>query len=86
MQIDQLPVNTTFDYANKCGMNNCPNTKLQETASKPTLHSVYNLLYTLIVATTIGIIISLLFVDDFKFDENSNEIKREQITKQFLSN
>ena len=85
LEVKDLPFNSTFDYSNSCGMNNCPNTKLPEATSKPSLDSIYRLFITLLIATVSAMIISLLFVDDLNYDENLNHVQRQKITKSFIS-
>jgi hypothetical protein len=80
LQIKELPVNSSYDYASSCGAPNCPNTLLQEATSKPTLKSIYILSGTIVCATIIAILITLLFVDDLDFDEEMKEVRRGKIT------
>ncbi len=86
LEVEELPMNTTFDYALSCGMNNCPDTRLPDATSEPSLNSIYNLFATLIGATLIALAIGLLFVDDLKYDDNLVQIERHAITTDHISN
>jgi len=85
LEVDELSVNSTFDYALSCGMNNCPNTQLPDATSEPTLNSIYNLFATIIGATLVALVVGLLFVDDLKYDENLVQIERHAITTDHIS-
>ncbi|RMZ96116.1 UNC93 [Brachionus plicatilis] len=79
LKLKDLPVNSTFNYASSCGVNNCPGTKLPESASKPSVSSVYGLCATINGACILSILIAFFFVDDLKYDENMNKIERGKI-------
>jgi len=85
LQLKELPLNSTYDYALSCGALNCPSTPLQEATSKPTLKSVYILSGTIVGATALAILITLLFVDDLDFDEEMKNVKRVKITLSSIS-
>jgi hypothetical protein len=85
LQLKELPLNSSYDYASSCGALNCPNTPLQEATSKPTLRSVYILSGTIVGATVLAILITILLVDDLDFDEEMNEVKRGKITLSAIS-
>lgn len=81
LQLKDLPANTTYNYAENCGANNYPQTKLPEAASKPSIKSVYILGATLALSCVVAIVVTLFFVDDIREnDENGKELKREKIT------
>ena len=81
LQLKDLPANTTYNYAENCGANNYPQTKLPEAASKPTVKSVYILGATLAASCVVAIIVTVFFVDDIvEDDENGKPMKRERIT------
>ena len=86
LKVEELPVNATFNYAGNCGMENCPETKLPEATSDPTLQSAYNLFTTLIISTLCSILIAIFFVDDLNYDSGLNEIERQPITTDHISN
>ena len=88
LQLKDLPANTTYNYAENCGANNYPQTKLPEATSKPTVKSVYILFATLISSGLLTLIITFLFVDDIHSDETSDHqlAKREKITLKLISN
>ncbi|RMZ97376.1 hypothetical protein BpHYR1_017526, partial [Brachionus plicatilis] len=79
LEIEDLPLNSSYDYSQSCGLNNCPLTPLPEATSNPTLSSVYVLCGVINGACFLSIIIALLFVDDLKYDENLNPIQRGKI-------
>lgn len=85
LKLKDLPVNSTFNYASSCGVNNCPGTKLPESASKPSVSSVYGLCATINGACILSILIAFFFVDDLKYDENMNKIERGKIGIQKIS-
>ena len=80
-----LSVDQGFNYSHSCGANNCPKTILPEAASKPTINSIYALCGTLIGACLLAILITFIFVDDLKYDEDLNPIKRGKITFSSIS-
>lgn len=86
MDIDDLSPNSTYDYSQSCGVNNCPLTPLPEETSNPTLSSVYILCGTINAACLLSIIIALLFVDDVKYDENLNPVERGRVDFKKISN
>lgn len=83
LQLKDLPLNSTFDYENNCGAKNYPQTKLPEAASKPSVTSIYVLCGVLNGSCLLAILISALFVDDVK---DEDETKREKISIQLISN
>ena len=85
LQLKDIPVNSTFNYAENCGANNCPYTKLPEAASKPSLTSTYALCGTLNASCLLAIIITALFVDDLKYDDDLKPISRGKVTIQSIS-
>lgn len=66
-------------------MNNCPDTKLPEATSEPSLGSVYNLFATLVLATLAAMFVAIFFVEDLRYDENNNQIERNEITTTYIS-
>ena len=64
---------TSYDYARSCGRNNCPNTKLLESNTKPTLKSFYILYASLIGLCLLAILITLFFVDHIDDDDMNIE-------------
>lgn len=66
-------------------MNNCPDTKLPEATSEPSLSSVYNLFATLVLATLAAMFVAIFFVEDLRYDENNNQIERNEITTTYIS-
>jgi hypothetical protein len=85
LQLKEKPINSTFDYSISCGANNCPYTSLPESTSRPSLSSIYGLCGTLNGACLLAIIITAVFVDDLKYDENLKEVARGRITKNSIS-
>ena len=85
LQLKDLEVDRGFNYSQSCGANNCPKTILPIGASKPTVASIYALCGTLNGACLLSIFITLLFVDDLKYDEDLNPIKRGNITISSIS-
>ena len=74
LQLKELDLNSTaYDYANNCGMGNCPQTQLLPSTSKPSLGSVYALCATLIASCLVAIVITALFVDDLRGGEENEE-------------
>jgi hypothetical protein len=69
LQLKELQVNSTFDYAASCGVRNYPQTPLPDTATRPTRNSIFILFGTIVAACLLAILITLLFVDDVKDDE-----------------
>ncbi|CAF0872277.1 unnamed protein product [Brachionus calyciflorus] len=86
LDIKEQPLNSTFNYAESCGINNCPLTPLPEATSKPTVSSVYKLCATINGACFLSIIIAFLFVDDLKYDENLNPIERGNVSLKKIGN
>lgn len=81
LQLKDLPANSTYDYAENCGANNYPQTKLPEAASKPSIKSVYILGGTIALSSAIALLVTLFFVDDIcEDDESGKPKKREKIT------
>jgi hypothetical protein len=70
-----------YDYANKCGFNNCPQTQLPAALSKPTLTSVYNLCYSMIGLLCVAILITALFLDDITDENENGTSERQNVTK-----
>jgi hypothetical protein len=64
---------TEYDYANSCGINNCPQTLLPPSQSKPTKNSVYALYGTLIGMIALSILVTLFFVDDLSDESKAKE-------------
>lgn len=86
LQTEELPLNgTEYDYASMCGSQNCFDTKLPEATSKPTLNSVYALMGTVVASIILAILISFLFLDDLKYDDNNEPIKRTKISRSYIS-
>lgn len=85
LKVEELPQNSTFNFALNCGINNCPETQLPDATSEPSIASIYNLFFTLVVATLIAIFISLVFVDDLNYDEDLNQMDRQNITVYHIS-
>lgn len=86
LQLKELPVNSTFNYAESCGANNYPQTKLPEATSKPTLKSIYILFATIIASGVLALIVTFLFVDDINTDETKDELAvREKINVKLIS-
>ncbi len=77
-----------FDYANSCGRNNCPSTQIPTSLSKPTRSSFIQLYISLIVLCVLSMIVTLLFMDNIKEEEdhedevesNYNELKSKNST------
>lgn len=86
LQLKDLPVNSTYDYAENCGANNYPQTKLPEAASKPSIKSVYILGGTIVASSGVAIIITTLFVDDIlEDDQDGKPARRAKITLKSIS-
>ena len=86
LQLKELPMNSTYDYSENCGANNYPQTKLPEAASKPSIQSVYILCGTLVASSVVAIIITILFVDDIRDDdEDGKSSKRAKVTFSIIS-
>ncbi len=75
LQTVDIPTNTTFDFVSSCGVNNCPDTKLQESSSSPSLSSVYTLVGILVAINVVGIISTIIFMDDIPLNEDENDQK-----------
>ncbi len=86
LEIKEMKTNSSFNYSKNCGIYNCPATKLLESASKPTVKSVYVLCGTLLISTFVSMMIAILFIDDLKYDENLNPINRQTIKLSLISN
>ena len=63
-----------YDYARYCGYNNCPNDRLPDISSKPSLFSVYLLCGSMISLCILAMVVTILLVDNIKDLENG-EIK-----------
>jgi predicted PurR-regulated permease PerM len=55
---------TNFSYVDSCGANNCPDTILLESSTKPSVVSVYYLIGTLVALCGLAFFITILFVDN----------------------
>jgi hypothetical protein len=64
----------SYDFSNNCGAKNCPQTKMPPSLSKPVLQSIYNLCYSLIALIVIAVIVTILFLDNIKDDETSQDV------------
>lgn len=84
LQLRELSVNSTFNYAENCGANNYPQTKLPEATSKPSVQSVYILCATLVASCLLAILVTFLFVDDIKEDMSDELAKREKLSFQLI--
>ena len=61
-----------FDYANSCGLNNCPETKLPGSLSKMTRSSFILLYICLIALCVLSMVVTLLFMDNLKDESESS--------------
>ncbi len=86
LQTEELSLNgTAYDYAGNCGSQNCRGTLLPESTSKPTINSIYILFGTVAGSTLLSIIITILFVDDLKYNENNEPMSRKKISLALIS-
>ncbi len=74
----------TYDYANSCGRNNCPSTKLPGTLTNITRPSFIILYISLIVIVLLSMVITGLFMDDIKEESENdpNEMTTDAASKQ----
>jgi hypothetical protein len=72
-----------FDYANSCGINNCPSTLLPSSQAKPTDFSFYILYSVLVGLCILAFLIVLFFMDDLKEKEKDQENKKLNIRERF---
>lgn len=76
-----------FDYANSCGINNCPLTLLPSSQAKPTDASFYILYAVLVGLCILAILIVIFFMDDIraKDKDNKNLNLRQRFHNEFSS-
>ena len=82
----ELSQNSSFNYELSCGMNNCPNTRLGDSSSKPSQASIYRLLGMLSAATLLAFVICILFVDDLNYDHDLNPVERHIVSIEHMGN
>jgi hypothetical protein len=81
-----------YNYQANCGANNCPNTALPPSLSKPTLSSTCKLFYSMIAMIVLSALITFIFIDNNKERQNKEKLSQKQtsdtenlsISKRFL--
>ena len=63
----------SYDFAKYCGVNNCPQTILNFSQSKPTQTSIYFLFASLLILCALAMCTTVFFMDNLKDDEEANQ-------------
>ena len=67
-----------YDYGEKCGVNNCPQTTLNFAQSKPTQASIYALFASLVILCILSIGTTVFFMDNLNEREELDESNKKQ--------
>lgn len=69
-----------YDYIASCGINNCPQTRLNHTLSKPTQESIYYLFLALISLIIASMLDTFFFMDNLSYHDDDENSPKEKIT------